>query len=82
MLDRYITNITLDCSVAGGYYAIQVTTRYCESDMSGGRIKRDVARYEMLTEDEARDVILAVSDGALPGSRMVDDEPMLVFTIT
>lgn len=77
MLDRYITNITLDCSVSGGYYAIQVTTRYCESDISGGRIKHDVARYEQLTEDEARDVILAVSDGALPGTRLADEQPNL-----
>lgn len=67
-VQRVITKVTMDCWSEPAGFALQVTTTYVESDLSGGRSVKDVQRYDRLTEDECRDVIDVLAQGALPGA--------------
>nr|CRY96627.1 hypothetical protein [uncultured prokaryote] len=78
MVSRTITAVDINVRQFGREWLVQVTTTYCESDIGGGRIAEDVARYERLSLTELRQVLEDVSYGSMPGLDYAE-EGTLVF---
>ena len=52
---------------------LRVSTRYCESDLAGGRIRTKTDSYERLTDEECIDLMLDVVEDTLPGYELREE---------
>ena len=77
MVERIITDVTTRIDRRAGAFSVQVTTRYCESAINGGRIQERVERYEDLMPDELTDVLDSITEGQMPGESLDVEEARL-----
>lgn len=79
MLQKVITQKQITWWKDNAGHVVQVTTRYIESTLASGKVLEHVDRYDALDEDEARDVIEAVSVSDGPGQELMIQ--MSMFTL-
>lgn len=78
-VQRIVTKVEVAWWIEPGGYAIQVDTRYVESTIGGGKVYTNVDRYELLTRDEAIDLMEMVARAPGPGAEYVLQESMFVL---
>ena len=80
MVQRIITDVTTRIYRRAGSFSVQVTTRYCETAVNGGRIQERVERYEDLMPDELTDLLDSITEGQMPGESL-DAEQASLFVL-
>jgi len=79
-VQRVITGLKMHCWLEPEGLCLQVTTKFVESDLGGGRSLSKVDRYDRLTEAELVDVIEAVIGDGVPGSEMGVQQTLFALT--